>query len=72
MLAAVLRILAWLFCGDFLSRRRELVVPQNSFRRLADGVYMRSVGISPYDGDMLHCVSLKIQSKIFENLSLFD
>uniref|UniRef100_A0A0N5AIP2 GPI transamidase subunit PIG-U n=1 Tax=Syphacia muris TaxID=451379 RepID=A0A0N5AIP2_9BILA len=51
---STLRIMAWLFCGEFLKSRAELVVPQNSFRRLADGVSLQANGISPYDGDMFH------------------
>ncbi|VDD86497.1 unnamed protein product [Enterobius vermicularis] len=54
LLAAFLRILARLYCGEFLSKRAELVVPRNSYRRLADGISMHASGISPYDGDMFH------------------
>lgn len=50
-------MLAYVFCVDFLEKRPELNVPQNSFRRLVDGVHMAGDGISPYDGDMVHCVS---------------
>lgn len=55
MLAVFLRILAYIYCIDFLKKRPELSVPQNSFRRLIDGVYMLRDGVSPYDGDMIHC-----------------
>lgn len=55
MLAILLRVLAYVFCVDFLEKRPELNVPQNSFRRLVDGVHMAGDGISPYDGDMVHC-----------------
>lgn len=54
ILPILLRVLAWLFCSEFLSRRAELVVPQNSFSRLSDGISMQGNGISPYDGDMFH------------------
>uniref|UniRef100_A0AAF5PG11 GPI transamidase subunit PIG-U n=1 Tax=Wuchereria bancrofti TaxID=6293 RepID=A0AAF5PG11_WUCBA len=55
MLAVFLRILAYIYCIDFLKKRPELSVPQNSFRRLIDGIYMLRDGVSPYDGDMIHC-----------------
>ncbi|VDK38798.1 unnamed protein product, partial [Gongylonema pulchrum] len=52
MLAILLRVLAYFFCIEFLEKRPELIVPQNSFRRLVDGIQMFSDGVSPYDGDM--------------------
>ncbi|EFO22315.2 hypothetical protein LOAG_06169 [Loa loa] len=55
MLAVFLRILAYIYCIDFLKKRPELNVPQNSFRRLIDGVHMLRDGVSPYNGDMIHC-----------------
>ncbi|VDN39385.1 unnamed protein product [Gongylonema pulchrum] len=55
MLAILLRVLAYFFCIEFLEKRPELIVPQNSFRRLVDGIQMFSDGVSPYDGDMVHC-----------------
>ncbi|VDK79195.1 unnamed protein product [Litomosoides sigmodontis] len=55
ILAVLLRFLAYVYCIDFLKKRPELNVPQNSFRRLIDGIRMLRDGISPYDGDMIHC-----------------
>ncbi|KAM3720903.1 Phosphatidylinositol glycan anchor biosynthesis class U protein [Dirofilaria immitis] len=55
MLAVFLRVLAYNYCIDFLKKRPELNVPQNSFRRLTDGIHMLRDGVSPYDGDMIHC-----------------
>ncbi|CAG9535963.1 unnamed protein product [Cercopithifilaria johnstoni] len=54
-LAVFLRVLAYIYCIDFLKKRPELNVPQNSFRRLIDGIHMLRDGVSPYDGDMIHC-----------------
>uniref|UniRef100_A0A915Q5L7 Uncharacterized protein n=1 Tax=Setaria digitata TaxID=48799 RepID=A0A915Q5L7_9BILA len=59
ILAIFLRVLAYIYCIDFLKKRPELNVPQNSFRRLVDGVHMVRDGVSPYDGDMIHCVCLQ-------------
>lgn len=58
ILAVFLRVLAYIYCIDFLKKRPELNVPQNSFRRLTDGIRMLRDGVSPYDGDMIHCVRL--------------
>ncbi|VDN05144.1 unnamed protein product [Thelazia callipaeda] len=51
-LGVLLRVLAFFYCIDFLKKRPELNVPQNSFRRLVDGVNMLRDGFSPYSGDM--------------------
>ncbi|MFH4975147.1 hypothetical protein AB6A40_001856 [Gnathostoma spinigerum] len=54
LIAVALRILASRLCLDALSRRPELVVPQNSYRRLLDGIKLYRNGISPYDGDLFY------------------
>ncbi|VBB32225.1 unnamed protein product [Acanthocheilonema viteae] len=63
-LAVFLRVLAYIYCIDFLKKRPELNVPQNSFRRLIDGIYMLRDGVSPYDGDMIHCSFDVVTSEI--------
>ncbi|VDK84537.1 unnamed protein product [Onchocerca ochengi] len=64
VLAVFLRILAYIYCIDFLKKRPELNVPQNSFRRLIDGIQMLKDGVSPYDGDMIHCSFDVVTSEI--------
>ncbi|VDN50810.1 unnamed protein product [Dracunculus medinensis] len=54
-LSLLLRVFAKIFFEEFLNKQPEFVVPHNSFRRLIDGIHMRKHGLSPYDGDMLHC-----------------
>uniref|UniRef100_A0A0R3RU97 Phosphatidylinositol glycan anchor biosynthesis class U protein n=1 Tax=Elaeophora elaphi TaxID=1147741 RepID=A0A0R3RU97_9BILA len=55
ILAIFLRVVAYIYCIDFLKKRPELNVPHNSFRRLIDGIFMLRDGVSPYDGDVIHC-----------------
>ncbi|VDK46429.1 unnamed protein product [Anisakis simplex] len=56
--AVLIRIITKFYAHDWLSKRPELVVAHNSYRRLVDGVQMRLDGFSPYDGDMLHCAPM--------------
>ena len=67
--AAVLRLIVFLAfpqIPEFLSTQGEISTPISSFKRLKEGLFLYSRGVSPYDGGVYHQVPLLLV--IFEIL----
>ena len=63
--AVVLRLVmftAFPSLPDLLTNRVELSTPVTSFKRLQEGLFLYTHGLSPYDGGVFHQVSLSLPS----------
>ena len=49
---------------DLLTNRVELSTPVTSFKRLQEGLFLYSHGVSPYDGGIFHQVRRESSSSV--------
>lgn len=59
LLAIGIRWFSAVHLSPFLLNSKEFVTPWNSFNRVREAIYLQSIGINAYDGDMFHLVRIQ-------------